>query len=473
MKPGPPLRIIRTILVVAFLRHLVLALFIHPYADDLSYAVAGMNTPLAEGWLREYTSWNGRFTSNLLVLRGPLVLGIERGLIVYRAVAIALLLFTTAMAYHFLHVLLPRLDRQAAGTLALVFVLLYLHLMPDASEGFYWYTGAVTYQLANALGLLFLANWIRAWRDPALFTVGWYVAQVALLLWMAGSNEVHMAYLVIGLAVMLFLLRKERDARHRAASVLFVASMVAALVVAAAPGNATREALFPLRHDLLRTVAYSMGQTVRWAFVWILPLALPSVIFLFLLRKGQDRGLVPRVGRRWNAWAAILLPFACLFVSMVVTYWPTGLLGQYRTLNLACFFFIPAWFLALAVCDGAVLRHWVPTPAAVLRPWWSWLIAAGCTLFLWSGRDGLVTADLATGRMSRYDAGMKERYALLTMAAKVEGEKEVVLDEVVQPRCLVVLPLRTDASNWMNRSLATYFGVPSVRVTSAADQATP
>jgi hypothetical protein len=27
MKPGPPLRIIRTILVVAFLRHLVLALF--------------------------------------------------------------------------------------------------------------------------------------------------------------------------------------------------------------------------------------------------------------------------------------------------------------------------------------------------------------------------------------------------------------------------------------------------------------
>ncbi|MCB0766204.1 MAG: hypothetical protein KDB95_03240, partial [Flavobacteriales bacterium] len=66
MKGGLPLRIAQVILLLALLRHLLLALFVHPYADDYSYAVAGLGTPLVEGLLREYSSWNGRYASNIL-----------------------------------------------------------------------------------------------------------------------------------------------------------------------------------------------------------------------------------------------------------------------------------------------------------------------------------------------------------------------------------------------------------------------
>lgn len=466
MKPGTFLRIAQAILLLALLRHLALALFVHPYADDFSYAVSGMSTPLFDGLVREFTSWNGRYASNLLVLRGPLVLGLDPGLMLYRAVAIGLILFTGFAAFRLARAVLPLVGQQVSATIGLVFLLLYLHVMPDASEGFYWYTGAVTYQLANALSFLFLANWIHAWRDASRITATWYLTQVVLLVWMAGSNEVHMAYLVIGHAVVLLVVWKRNAAVHRAALVLFGTAVLAGLLVALAPGNATREALFPLRHDVIRTLTYSLAQTGRWSFKWAMPLILPSVLFLYFFRKGEEMGFIPREGLRWNKWAALSLPFVCLFVSMVVTYWPTGLLGQYRTLNMACFYFMPTWFSALAVWDRAYLRKWLPTPAAVSRPWRALIVVVACSLLLFSGRDGMVTSELLGGRMARYDLDMMQRYTTMRQAAEQggQGEQQVVLDPVTYPRCLVILPLQADENYWMNRSFADYFGVSAVLV---------
>ncbi len=177
MKATIPFRIAQIILALALLRHLWLALYVHPYADDFSYAVASMETPLAERLAQEYTSWNGRYFSNILVLRSPLLLGLPEGLWVYRAVAIALILFTGYAAYHFLCVLLPRAERASVAIGALAFLLLQLHAMPDASEGFYWYTGAVTYQLANVLSLFLAANWVRRMREPDRASFWWYAVQ--------------------------------------------------------------------------------------------------------------------------------------------------------------------------------------------------------------------------------------------------------------------------------------------------------
>ena len=75
-----------------------MAAYVHPYADDLSYAVAGIRTPLLERLVHEYTSWNGRYTSNLLVLRTPLVLGLQPGLVLYRLCAVFLFVLTWVVA---------------------------------------------------------------------------------------------------------------------------------------------------------------------------------------------------------------------------------------------------------------------------------------------------------------------------------------------------------------------------------------
>lgn len=465
MKARLPLRIAQLVLLVAMLRHLWLALYIHPYADDFSYAVVGMTTLLGERLVQEYTSWNGRYFSNILVLRSPLVLGMGQGLWLYRAAAIVLILFTWYAAFHFLRALLPKLPRGSAATGALAFVLLYLHAMPDASEGFYWYTGAVTYQLANVLSLFLAANWVQRLRDPADPSPAWYAAQCLLIVAIAGSNEVHMAFLVLGHAALV--LWKWREARqwYRPAIVLFFMAISCGIVVAVAPGNNTREALFPLRHDVWRTLFHGVAQTGRFSLVWIALLVLPSLFFIAFLRKGIMHGVIAPFRRPLNKWMVLVIPFACVFVSMVVTYWPTGLLGQHRTVNMALFYFIPAWLFALAVWDQEVFRKrkWVFDQ---VRPvYFRWAFVLVCTTFIWKGRDGLVTDDLISGSMARYDEGMQWRYRTLAFSA---GSAEVVGLSVVElPRSLAILPLDTSEAHWMNRSYAGYFGVAGVRISSA------
>lgn len=466
MKAALPFRIAQFVLLLALARHLWLALHVHPYADDLSYAVAGMTTPLGERLVQEYTSWNGRYASNILVLRGPLVLGMELGLWLYRAAAVVLILFTWYAAMRFLRALFPKLPREVVVTGALAFVLLHLHAMPDASEGYYWYTGAVTYQLANALSLFLAAGWVKALRGPTAPSLAWYVRQSLLVIAIAGSNEVHMAFLILGHTALLFREWSLTHKVHRSLVVVLGVAVLCGIVVAMAPGNSTRGALFPLRHDVSRTLMYAIGQTGRFTLQWVFVLLVPSLFYIAFLRKGVAQGWIGLFTRPLNKWLALALPFVCVFVSMVVTYWPTGLLGQYRTLNMAQFYFIPAWLFALAVWDQTVFskQRWVFEQVRPIH--FRWAFVALCTTFLWKGRDGLVTDDLLSGRMARYDAAMSARWRMLT---DVRGESGhvVVFGPVEMPRSLVILPLDTSATNWMNRSYADYFGVAGVRVSSA------
>lgn len=466
MKASLPYRIAQVLLLLALVRHLALALFIHPFADDFSYAVAGISTPLGERLLQEYTAWNGRYFSNVLVLRGPLVLGIGPGLPLYRLVAVVLILLTAAAAYHCLRVLLPRIGRVSAGTAAVTFLLLFLHMMPDASEGFYWYTGAVTYQLANVLCLILAANWVRVLRTLDAVPARWYVVQCVLVAVIAGENELHAAFMVLTHFGLLVWGWKRVGKVHHPALVLLLVAMLCTLVVVLAPGNATRGALFPMRNDPVRTLLYSVAQTGRFALQWVLLLVLPTLLFLTILRKGIRRGVLKPFAWPMNKWIVLLLPFAAVFVNMVIVYWSTGLLGQYRTVNVALFFFIPTWFFAAAVWDQKYFgpRGW--RIGNVDAPRSNWAIVLLCTCVFWAGRDGRVSDDLLSGRMARYDEGMLKRYR--TMAAeRGSGTGVIILAPVEAPRSLEVLPLDTSAAHWINSSFAAYFGVGAVRLSSA------
>ena len=64
--------VIGALLALALARYIILAFYVHPFADDFSYAVAGMRTELLPRLWDEYNLWNGRWFSNIMVLRGPL-----------------------------------------------------------------------------------------------------------------------------------------------------------------------------------------------------------------------------------------------------------------------------------------------------------------------------------------------------------------------------------------------------------------
>jgi len=458
------------VLLGALARHLWLAAYVHPFGDDFSYAVAGMHTELLPRLAVEYDSWNGRYFSNILLLRGPLVLGLQKGLVLYRCAAVLLIFFTLFAAYRFLQQAFGNaISTIARWSIALVFLLFYLHRMPDASEGFYWYTGAMTYQLPNALSLLLLANWISHFRRDGVSGKGWIIAQVFLIIVIAGCNELHMALLgLLHLALLVFSYRRKSKLDPIIIGLLLV-SVACSVVVFAAPGNDTRGALFPHRHEFLRTLGYASAQTARFTGTWLFLSTgvLFSLGLVIQFRAFGSDNVFHTMLQRVNKWWALVLPFALVFVPMVVTYWPTGLLGQYRTANVAFFYFIPAWCFALLVWDVQVFRtgRWRFPDLHQRTFQWSFLLLCAITFFF-LGRDGRVSSDLFTGRAREYDRGLTEGYQLITSAVQDNADR-LELPSVEFPRSLHILPLDASPDHWTNRSLANYFGNAALNITVA------
>ena len=159
------------------------------------------------------------------------------------------------------------------------------------------------------------------------------------------------------------------------------------------------------------------------------------------------------------------LLWTILFLSIFPAYWGTGILGQHRTLNTACFFFVPAWFLFLhSIYTKIKLGEKM---AGILnRPVQVCLTVLLASSLLFSGNSLTVLMDLATGKASGYDKEMNNRYSLI-MAAKKQGMKEVSLSILQnKPQSLFVLDIQPGCTHWINRIQANFFGLTKICVDS-------
>ncbi|MBS1582107.1 MAG: hypothetical protein JST66_07920 [Bacteroidetes bacterium] len=458
-------RLFLVLLVLSLAKYAYLARFAHPGADDFCYAAKSRDVPLLAWSVGEYHDWNGRYASNLLMARGPLTWSLDF-LPGYRLVAIGLLVFTWAAAWALLRActrdtLTP--GRQAA--VAAVFLGLFLHHLPDLAEGFYWYTGAITYQLGNILLLLYLAGHATLggrYRERPWATLG--LALLAVVL--AGMDEVHMLLLAGGHAVA-FGLAYARTRRADRSLLLFLALAVACgIVVAAAPGNAVRGALHAHTHQLGRSLGLSLLQTGRFVLIWMLSPVLLVLSLLYIPFHRQLRDTLPFLRPALPPWAIsgllVLLVFACVFPA----YWSTGVLGQYRTLNVACFLFLLGWWIHLS----AWLEHpWGQRLQAVrFSPVVAVLLLSIAAADLELSRNGLrAWADLANGRAQRADAALRLREADLRQAAASPRTVVIMAPLADPPKTLFTLEEHGPESRWMSTCTARYFGMDDDRVRMA------
>jgi len=457
--------VITMLLVLALARYAAVCCFIHPFADDFSYAAIGMRTDLLPRLGDEYLNWNGRWCSNPFMLRGPLVLGTGAGLWLYRCVPLLLMLATWASARRLFRAVAPLLSRRNAALGAGFFLLLFLQLMPDLSEGVYWYTGAVSYLLPGAMLLWLLALHAEAWSNnwriswPRAWGMGVLAAAIA------GFNELHMM-LVVAAHLALLLVRSRKERRVHGPLLLIAAfALASGLIMALAPGNLVRGDLFPLRHDLGRTLSGAVVQTARFAIVWLLSpvLLLASTLFLANLRTWMQAspGLSERLPRPLPI--AIVLGLA-LFACMALPFWASGLLGQHRTVNAALLVLLPGWLLLLASLRLEVLRQskrpWPPMKEGMQR----WVLGLLLLTCMATGSGGRLSVDLLSGRLARFDAQLRSRYEAIVQAKAGNADLLEIPALIDPPRSLRYLDATADPEHWINRSLPNYLQADSVRI---------
>lgn len=452
--------ILLLVLLALLSRHIWLAAYAHPYLDDYGYAVATRDSTLLDRLLHEYQHWNGRWFSNVLVLRGPLLLGVDRGLVAYRIMPLVIMALTLAALYLLIRKAASgRLDRLRSWSVALLGLLLFMHTMPDTWEGFYWYTGAISYQLPNAMALLLLA---LLWRNDRAARIPWWSSlfQCTLVAAICGSTEVHMALAIAVLGGMMARNRRSEGRWDAHLALMLVTALVAGALMMMAPGNAVRASLFAQPHDPLRSVVMSILQSGRFLAIW---LATPAVLIASLFFLAWRR----RMGVRYHGpgpWYLALVLLLLVLLCMFLPYWSTGLLGQHRTVNVACLVFLVLWpFLLAALDDGLFQRKgWsIPLMDARSRPWMFVLLAFFLMVHKW---DGAVTNDLLDGTARYYDQAMLLRHDRMKEAVRA-GLEEVVLPRAEPiPRSMRVLEPGPDPNAHWNRVMAAYYGNPALRV---------
>jgi len=152
----------------------------------------------------------------------------------YRLVAAAMFVVTIAAIYVFIRAIAGSgLDRRVAAVCALGWCGAYLAGVPVLGENFYWYTGAVTYQLSSVLLLAQVALFIRALRRRTASGTSMLVAMSGLLVvFVVGMNEIAMLLAVAfyGAFGAFAALRDNRRAAT-ASLVCFAAAVAAGLAV--------------------------------------------------------------------------------------------------------------------------------------------------------------------------------------------------------------------------------------------------
>jgi hypothetical protein len=454
-------RLFTLLLIGSLFKYLWLAGYAHPVADDFCYAAKSRGASLWAWSHSEWMYWNGRYASNLLMAQGPLSWSADL-LPGYRAVPIALMAFTFLGCWF----LLRRITRHAFTTGqellgALIFLVLYLNLMPDIGEGFYWYTGAITYQLGSILFLVHLGLLFgEQFKGIAGAIV--FLLNVLLAVIIVGMDEIHMLLMVgLHLGRTGWLLWRHSNGVF-SALVQFIAVCAGAALMYLAPGNAVRGAMFSDTHLLFHSLGMSALQAVRFIGIWVLSPALLALSALYVPVHHMLKKRCPEM-LRVSPWIAAALPVLLVMACTFPAYWSTGLLGQHRTINVACIFFVPLWFLNLSLwLERKPLREM----AAMQLP--PRMLGIGMLLAILSlnlTHNGFAAyVDLFGGRAANYDRVMLQREAQVRAAAQDPAIKVTFTRLTDPPRTLPHYEGRGPLSTWMIHCEARYFGAEESQV---------
>ena len=426
--------------------YIFISFYCHPSGDDFAYSHTVSQSDFFTAWSHEYFHWNGRYSSNVFVLINPISMGIE-WIWLYKLAPIILIFLTPTTIFFCLKRIINsnEIKNNKLFLFSLLLSLLYLHQMPILSEGIYWYTGAVTYHLANlmTLSLITLNETKDSSKKCKVFT---FSLLIPLAIISMGFNEITSLLILIYTSFKLY--NSFNNSKIKCV-IVFIPVLLGAAAMFLSPGNTVRESNFIDNHDLINSIMMSCLQTVRFFTSWTSSLALLFTSVLYVIGiHNKKLYLKPFLGDK--ILYTVSLPLV-IFLSAFPAYWATGILGQHRTLNIAYFTFLGLWFLSL----NTWVRDWNPKSLSSFH----YKIVVGILLFIWldvtfTKNSYHLINDIISGKAKKFNTELFNRYEATQHNTSLPLELPTIKSK---PKTLFVLDIHSNPHNWINETYAKYF----------------
>lgn len=304
-------------------------------ADDYCTTARALSDGVLGSVVWWYTNWAGQFTNwtlkGLAAYLGTGLTGVLPALVLLSWTLVAV----WALYQTMLVVRLPQ-PRISAAVFSTLLIFAVFDGTPSVIQSLYWLGAVIPYTLPM-IGLTFLTGFLihTLRRQPARVTPG-AVAVVALVTFIAGGlSEVYVALqtAALGLAFLAALVAEPPTYRRSALMLLGVGiacSLLALLIMAAAPGNAVRRAEFPpmplpaaIGQTLITSLAYPFIAAQRFSTTALPVAVLLPLLYIYRLEPlPAHLRLSARKVRRLLlvvAAVALLLTMACLLPPIYAT----------------------------------------------------------------------------------------------------------------------------------------------------------
>lgn len=465
------------LVILSLIPMLMLSFYDHPSADDYSYAcltgtawrsarnlfavlIAAVKTAI-----KEWYSWQGPFTSGFFMALQPALFGEQyyriTGILFISLIVICNLIFFDYILHKHL-----KCDRLPSITFGIVASFLMLHYMPLASEGIYWFCGAVHYTLFFAATEILLCLIISLLKPRSRGTDVLLVSLASILgFFLSGGNQMaafSALLLTLGICAFCVFLRKKTYVIKIA--IIFIFQTAGFLLSAFSPGSQRRGASIGSDLGIIGSIASSVQCGLEKINQWM---GLEIIICLAVLLPmfyDMSKKIKEQTGFQFKL---PLLVFTASVGYLCALFCPSfyalGVEGPKRLLNGIYFIFIILLFLnTFYLCGWIHSKIHFDKKAGYSLSWifFSLLLIFGGFLGNRKDTNGyLAYQSVSSGEAGLYSQQADARYNFLLTC---KGQDVVVDRYDVYPYLLYVEEVTGDPDYFINQMVCSYFELNSI-----------
>lgn len=430
---------------MSILPFLVISFFTNPTADDFAYNSKSRDLGFWDAQLFWYHEWSGRYLATAILSVKPLV---SDSFLIYKLIPVLLLISLFISLYYLSSLLLVNLKKRDFCIFTFFILAMYLIQMPSVSQGLYWLSGSVTYQLSNILAVLlfcFLIKLIETNERKYL------ALSIFFTFLVVGLNEASMLLITFLIGVVFIFKSIQQKKFNFSILILLIFAVVFAVIVIKSPGNVIRASTFSNKNQFFYATYKSILAGTSYLVVWLPFIIVFSFIFFDYFGKKTDI----KISKIFNVNPIIvcLIVFIIPVIGFFTGYWSTGLNPPSRTINIIYFYFLMGLvYLTFVVFFKLKQKR---------NDFITYSLSVKYLLFIiifiqLSQENNIRTAysDLVSGKAYNYDMELKNRYKIIR-----NSSKDTILVPMLsfKPRTIYFGDITNDSYDWRNQVYDSYY----------------
>ncbi len=391
--------------IIMLVPFLLLCKFIHPYADDYTFAAIANELGFWNAQKELFHRVNGRFVTNMVqsfdILHGQYAF-------LYNIFPIISIFLQISSIYLLVKEVLEIKKFNINIRFALTLFCIYIVQMSLVSEGLYWWSTTANYQLANIFGTLLLISIIRIIRKKRLIINTCFASILSILL--VGTSET--TFLLLAVTIGLITLVNSISLKKIHINLLVVTlSFFVAIVIPFVSASSNRinnpsSVLTFLKSIIMSLFQYGMS-FIGWS----------GLIILFIVLLFQEIKHLTNFQKNIIFKANPYLVFYILSLAIITAFFSgfitSGVPLPPRARHTVNFFFILgfSYFLLTLFNNTTIASNLTLNKNLRLI-----LLVIGCSLLLGSNNNINAIKDLGKKRALLYDTAMQERTKIVSKA---------------------------------------------------------